>query len=120
MISAVLSLFSGPAFAFDYVKDVLIGNTVELTNNLNGASFRFHYKADNSVTMLRAGMPNEEGTWRDAGTELCTTFPSAGREVCRQKPANASLGGEAAFKGKTPEGQDYDIVVKWLAGQVGY
>jgi hypothetical protein len=119
-ISAVLCLFSAPAFAFDYVNDILLGNTVGLTNNMNGDSARFHFNADNSVTMLRPGEPNEDGTWRDAGAQLCTTFPSVGQEVCRQKPASATVPGEAAFKGKTPEGQDYDFVVKWLAGQVSY
>jgi hypothetical protein len=120
MISAVLGVFSTPAFAMDYVKDVLLGNTVEMTNNINGESARFHFKDDNSVTMLRPGKPNEDGSWRDAGAQLCTTFPSVGQEVCRQKPANATVPGEAAFKGKTPAGQDYDFVVKWLAGQVAY
>jgi hypothetical protein len=120
MISAVLGAFATPALAMDYVKDILVGNTVEITNNITGESARFHFKADNSVTMVRAGEPNEEGTWRDAGAELCTTFPSIGQEVCRQKPASASLDSEVAFKGKAPNGQDYDLVVKWLTGQVGY
>lgn len=120
MISAVVALMATPAAAFDYVNEILIGNTVELTNNITGESARFQFKADNTVTMLRPGKPNETGSWRQTDTELCSTFPSVGREVCRAKPANATVPGQAAFSGKTPEGVAYDIVVKWLAGQVGY
>lgn len=121
MLSAVLSVLAGPAFAFDYVKEVLIGNTVELTDNIKSESARFHFNADKTVKMLRPGKPDETGSWREDGTKLCTTFPSnGGAEVCQEKPAQATVPGEASFKGTAPNNLAYDITVKWIKDQVGY
>lgn len=111
---------ASPALAYDYVKDVLIGNTVEISNQISGESSRFFFNADNTVIMHVQGKTDETGKWRETSRDLCTTYPSQGAEVCSAKPSDVTVPGEKRFHGSLPDGTRYDVLIKWLKGQVRY
>lgn len=111
---------ASPSFAYDYVKDVLIGNTVEISNQISGEASRFFFNADNTVIMHAQGKTDETGKWRETDRDLCTTYPSQGAEVCSAKPKDVTVPGEKRFQGSLPDGTKYDVLIKWLKGQVRY
>ena len=47
-------------------------------------------------------------------------FQNSPFDVPQVPNRHATVPGQVAFSGKTPDGTPYDIVVKWLTGEVGY
>jgi hypothetical protein len=113
-------VFATPSFAYDYVKDVLIGNTVEISNQITGEASRFFFAADKTVVMHVRGKLDETGKWRETKRDLCTTYPSQGKEVCSAKPKDVTVPSEKRIHGSLPDGTKYDVLIKWLKGQVRY
>lgn len=109
-----------PAFAYDYVKDILIGNTVEISNQITGETSRFFFEPNFTVVMHVKGKPDETGKWRESGRDLCTIYPSQGKEVCTAKPTDVSVPGEKRFNGALPDGTKFDVLIRWLKGRVRY
>jgi hypothetical protein len=118
--AAMSCALASSSFAYDYVKDVLIGNTVEISNQISGESSRFFFNADNTVIMHVQGKADEAGKWRETDSDLCTTYPSQGAEVCSGKPSDVTVPGERRFQGSLLDGTKYDVLIKWLKGQVRY
>jgi hypothetical protein len=115
-----LCALASPALAYNYVQDVLIGNTVEISNQITGESSRFFFEPNFTVVMHVKGKPDETGKWRETKRDLCTIYPSQGKEVCSEKPAGVTVPSEKRINGALPDGTKFDVLVKWMKGRVRY
>jgi hypothetical protein len=83
---AALSM-AGAAWAYDYVQDVLVGNTVEVTNLGTGKTSSFKLKADNTVERTMDGA-TVRGTWSVVDGKVCAVYPGEnnGQPQCSDMP----------------------------------
>ena len=84
--AAALAL-SGAAWAYDYVTDVLIGNTVEVVNLATGKTSTFKLKADKTVERTMDGQ-TVKGTWSADAGKVCAVYPGEnnGQPQCSAIP----------------------------------
>jgi hypothetical protein len=120
--AAIAAVFlAGPAQAkYDYVRDVLIGNTVEIADMIGGGAVRLYFRADKTVTRSVKNGATEDGTWRETKKDLCSTFASDGQEVCSAKPKKVKVPSSRTMKGKLPDGTRYHVVFTWMKGVVPF
>jgi hypothetical protein len=79
--------FSTAAWAYDYVADVLVGNTVEVTNLATGKTSTFKLKADRTVERTMDGV-TVKGTWSVESGKVCAVYPGEnnGQPQCSEIP----------------------------------
>jgi hypothetical protein len=70
---AAVAMSTAP-LAYDYVTDVLVGNTVEVTNLATGKTTTYKLKADNTVARTMDGK-TVVGTWSVAPGKVCAVYP---------------------------------------------
>lgn len=106
VITAALALLGGaPGAKADFVKDVLVGNTVTTTNVATGESVVYKLKADGTLTRQAGSEAPEFGVWFDTASEICAAFATVneGERQCTPKPKEAiTVPGErlVTFPGK--------------------
>lgn len=77
------------ALAYDYVADVLIGNTVEVIDVATGKSIIYKVKADKTVARTADGK-TVVGSWTAEPTKICAVYPGEnnGQPQCSEIPKN--------------------------------
>jgi hypothetical protein len=87
IVAAAACLWAGSAFAYDYVADVLVGNTVEVTNLATGRTSIYKLKADKSVERILDGQ-SAMGTWSVEDGKICGLYPGEnnGLPQCSEVP----------------------------------
>lgn len=85
--AVALLVLSVNALAYDYVADVLVGNTVEVTNLTTGKTSVFKLKADKTVERTMDGQ-TVKGTWTSEASKVCAVYPGEndGRPQCSDTP----------------------------------
>jgi hypothetical protein len=117
---ALFALTNPASAAYNYMQDVLIGNTVEIADMITGGKVRLFHRADNTTIRLIPGKPNEAGVWRETKKDLCSTFPSDGKEYCSAKPKKIKVPMTKTMKGTLPGGAKFHVVFTWMAGEVRF
>jgi hypothetical protein len=71
---------------------------------------------------LIPGKPNEVGKWRQTKKDLCSSFPSTsnGKDICSEKPKGVTVPSQRRYNGSLPDGTAFDILIKWMKGEVPY
>jgi hypothetical protein len=87
LIAIAALALSGAALAYDYVRDVLVGNTVAVTNLATGETSIFKLKADNTVERTMDGQ-TVKGTWTADAGKVCAIYPGEnnGQPQCSEIP----------------------------------
>jgi hypothetical protein len=85
--AAMTLALSGAAWAYDYVTDVLVGNTVEVSNLATGKTSVYKLKADKTVERTMDGV-TVKGTWSVDGGKVCAIYPGEnnGQPQCSDAP----------------------------------
>lgn len=84
---AAAAALTSAAWAYDYVADVLVGNTVEVTNLATGKTSIFKLKADKTVERTMDGV-TVKGTWSVDAGKVCAVYPGEnnGQPQCSDIP----------------------------------
>lgn len=87
IVGAAALAFSAQAFAYDYVADVLVGNTVEVTDVASGKTTTYKVKADKTVTRT-IDEKTVTGTWTTQPGKICAVYPGEnnGQPQCSDIP----------------------------------
>jgi hypothetical protein len=117
---AALSL-SAAALAYDYVADVLVGNTVEVTNISTGKTTTFKLRADKTVDRTMDGK-TVTGTWSVAPGKVCAIYPGEnnGQPQCSdvpKEPVTVPSERETEVPNPTAGQPPVKLKIKYIKGQ---
>jgi hypothetical protein len=112
---------AAPAAPYDYVKDVLIGNTVEVSNIETGKTTVYKLTADGRVSRLMAGQ-TIIGSWIAEAAKICATYPGEnnGQPQCSDIPKEqAAVPSERDVELANPEAgkPSIKLKIKYIKGQ---
>lgn len=87
VIAAMALASADAAFAYNYVNDVLVGNTVEVTNVATGKVSTFKLRPDKTVERTLDGQ-SVIGVWTAAPGMICATYQGEnnGQPQCSEVP----------------------------------
>ncbi|HAH09489.1 MAG TPA: hypothetical protein DCL54_05525 [Alphaproteobacteria bacterium] len=115
------ALSASPAMAYDYVTDVLIGNTVEVTDLGTNKTTTFKVKADKTVERTLDGK-TVSGTWSTQPGKVCAVYPGEnnGQPQCSDIPKEpVTVPGERMSELPNPKAGEAPIKlkIKYVKGQ---
>lgn len=121
VLAGLTLLLSSTAWAYDYVADVLVGNTVEVTNLATGKTSTFKLKADKTVERTMDGQ-TVKGTWTVEAGKVCATYPGEnnGQPQCSEipkEPVTVPSERETEVPNPTAGQPPVRLKIKYIAGQ---
>lgn len=121
VVAAAALALSGTAWAYDYVADVLVGNTVTVTNLTTGKTSTFKLKADKTVERTMDGQ-TVKGTWTSESSTVCAVYPAEnnGQPQCSEipkEPVTVPSERETEVPNPTAGQPPVRLKIKYIKGQ---
>jgi hypothetical protein len=118
---AAAASMTGAAWAYDYVADVLVGNTVEVTNLGTGKTSTFKLKADKTVERTMDGA-TVKGTWSVQDGKVCAIYPGENNGLAQcseipKEPVSVPSERETEVPNPTAGQPPVRLKIKYVKGQ---